>query len=83
MIKLTQESRCLLKKCLEEREPDLIDEIERDYTDNYSDDFYNHLREIVGDELIEKGFNEKYEVNEYGILLEKLIDEIGGLFLYK
>ncbi len=39
------------------------------------------MRDAVGDELLIYGFNGD-EPNQYGILLESLIDEIGRLFIY-
>lgn len=83
MIKLSEKSFDLLKSCLEKHNPSLIQIIESSGEDEYTVEFYNQLREIVGDELIARGFNQNYEPNPYGIELEKLIDEIGRLFLYK
>ena len=81
MIKLSKKSLTLLKGCLEKHNPSLITIIESSGEDEHTVEFYNQLREIVGDELIARGFNKDYEPNSYGIELEKLIDEIGRLFL--
>ena len=81
MIKLCEKSLSLLKSCLQKHNPSLILIIESNDHDEYTAEFYNQLRQIVGDELIAKGFNQDYEPNWYGIELEKLIDEIGQLFL--
>jgi len=70
----------LLKKCLKERNPLLIPFIESG-NDSYTVEFYNELREIVGDELCDNGFQPSWEPNEYGLELERLIDEIGRLFI--
>lgn len=83
MIKLNNRSFILLKHCLEKHNPSLIPIIESSREDEYTVEFYNQLREIVGDELIARGFNQDYGTNPYGVELEKLIDEIGQLFLYK
>ena len=81
MIKLTTNSLKLLKKCLENHKPSLIPLIESDDYDSYTVDFYNELRDIVGDELIAKGFQPNWEPNEFGLELENLIDEIARLFM--
>ncbi|MDQ0360615.1 hypothetical protein [Breznakia pachnodae] len=81
MIDLSIESNTLLKKCLKEWRPELILMVEDVNTLKYTESFYNQLRDVVGCELIAKGFNENYEPNNYGIRLEKLIDEIGNLFM--
>jgi hypothetical protein len=83
MIKLSENSLALLKSCLEKHNPTLIQIVESSGEDEYTVEFYNQLREIVGDELIARGFNQDYQPNPYGIELEKLIDEIGRLFLYR
>ena len=81
MIKLGANSLNLLKKCLEKRNPSLIKLIESDSCNDYSVEFYNDLRQIVGDELIDNGFKPDWGPNEYGLELEDLIDELGRLFM--
>ena len=81
MIKLNEKSLELLKKCLENYNPSLIPIIESSSNNDYTADFYNELREIVGDELCSKGFQSDWEPNKYGLELEALIDEIGRLFM--
>jgi len=81
MIKLSEKSLELLKKCLENHKPSLIPVIESDTGSDYTADFYNELRDVVGDELCAKGFQQDWEPNEYGLELEALIDEIGRLFM--
>ena len=80
MIKLNEKSLKLLMECLKNHNPSLIPFIKSD-SYHYTADFYNELREIVGDELCEKGFQPNSEPNEYGLKLEGLIDEIGRLFI--
>jgi hypothetical protein len=80
MIKLDKTSLDLLKKCISKHNPFLSSAIEsNDY--EYTEEFYNQLRELVGDELIAAGFDKDYEPNDYGKKLEMLIDEIGRLFM--
>jgi hypothetical protein len=81
MIKLSTNSLEILKKCLESHDPSLITLIESNDCNDYSVDFYNELRQIVGDELSAKGFQQNWLPNEYGLELENLIDEIGRLFM--
>lgn len=83
MINLKHQSLILLKKCLQEYSPSLIVVVENPCISEYTAEFYNQLRQIVGDEFVSKGLKENSEPNEYGLLLEKLIDEIGRLFLYQ
>lgn len=80
MINLSEKSFELLKKILAERKPDLVWTIEEKKSDEFDEAQYNELRDIVSDELVQKGFI--YDVpTKYGIELENLIDEIGRLFL--
>jgi len=81
MIKLSKESLKLLRRCLKNHNPSLIPLIESRDHDNYTVGLYNELREIVGDELVAKGFQSNWEPTEYGMELENLIDEIGRLFM--
>ena len=80
MIKLSEKSRKLLEKCLRESNPELISIVNDPSVSNYSPDFYNRLRDYVGDEFIRNGLKSDFEPNEYGLRLESLIDEIGNLF---
>jgi len=77
-MKLSSKSLELVKKILEDHNPALIPIV--DSNDNHTIETYNKLRDIVGDELISKGFEPDDEPNEYGLELENLIDEIGRLF---
>jgi len=81
MIKLSDNSLFLLKRCLQKHKPSLLAAIEESGNLEYGIEFYNELRQIVGDELISEGFNKNYEPNEYGLMLEDLIDEIGNIFM--
>ena len=83
MIKLSKDSFMILKHCLQKYNPDLIPIIENPNISEYTSEFYNQLREIIGDEFINHGLKADSEPNQYGMILEKLIDEIGRLFLYK
>jgi hypothetical protein len=80
MINLPQKSHSLLKIIVEEHRPDLISIIEQGHDSDFNEEIYNELRDVVLDELLQKGFK-NYEPTEYGIELENLIDEIGRLFL--
>lgn len=81
MINLTDDSFAILKKCLQKHNPKLIPIIENPNTTEYTEQFYNQLRNIVGDELIAEGFNKDWEPNDYGLELEQLIDDIFRLFM--
>ena len=62
--------------------PELISIVEDKTITEYTPEFYNQLRDLVGDELILEGFDEDWRSNNYGIALEDLIDEIGRLFMW-
>ena len=81
MINLNDHLLELLKVCLQKHNSDLISIINDPYKSEYSIEFYNQLRQTVGDELILNGFDKEYEPNDYGLKLEVLIDEIGKLFM--
>ena len=81
MIKLGCTSMNLLKRCVIKYNPLLLSAIEDPIKDDYTSDFYNKLRDIVGEEFIQKGLLENDEPNEYGLVLEDLIDELGRFVL--
>lgn len=81
MINLPQKSYSLLKKILEVHRPVLVSIIEKGNDIDFNEEFYNELRDIVLDELLQKGFETNCTPTKYGIELENLIDEIGRLFL--
>lgn len=78
MISLPQKSYSLLKIILKEHRPDLIYIIDNN---DFNEEIYNDLRDVVLNELLQKGFDKNYTPTEYGFELENLIDEIGRLFL--
>lgn len=82
MILLKKKYIGVLKKCLEHFRKDLLWVIESDKVVLIDQEIGNQLREAVGDELIEYGFVDD-SPNEYGRLLEDLIDVIGAEFLSK
>lgn len=43
----------------------------------------NKLRDIIADELMEKGFDERDNINDLGRALEELIDILGNLIPQK
>lgn len=47
----------------------------RNWTLEISDDDANEVRDLCGDRLQEVGFDERYEPNEAGLLLEQLVDK--------
>jgi len=77
MKELSDNSLFILKNCLKKRKPAWLATVETINKVKHEMKFYNELRQIVGDELIEEGFNGDYQPNEYGLKLEKLIDELG------
>jgi hypothetical protein len=54
---------------------------EQEHEDKITAEIYNDLREIVCNELIINGFDRNENINDYGVILEKLIDDIGDIFM--
>lgn len=46
---------------------------------DFTDKQINDLRDLLGDELMINGFEENYDINEYGKVLEDLIDKLGNI----
>ena len=81
MNELREESRILLRKCVMIHKPSLLPWISSDVLYELKPNQYNELRSIVNDEFLLEGIAENFEPNEYGLKLEKLIDELGRLFM--
>ncbi|MBD8946448.1 MAG: hypothetical protein EGR97_03925 [Clostridiales bacterium] len=81
MISLKTDSINLLYDCYIKQRSNLLWVLECKDLINIDHNLGNQLRDAVGDELLIYGFNGD-EPNQYGILLESLIDEIGRLFIY-
>lgn len=79
MFKLNKEMQILLKKTLESQNKHLL------WLNVYEDlsmigtEKINKLRDIIVDELMEKGFDERDNINDLGRALEELIDILGNL----
>ncbi|MEK7017776.1 MULTISPECIES: hypothetical protein [Bacillus] len=79
MGKFDSDMQVLLQRILKGRQPDLL------WIVNCKDfrileiETIHELREILADELIEKGFDEQDNINDFGRDLEKLIDIFGDL----
>lgn len=80
MIKLNNKKNEILRRCIEKYRSNLLWIIDSLEVFEVNEELGNELMEIVGNELIEKGF-EGDVPNEYGLLLEELIASIGNLFL--
>lgn len=76
--KLNMDEISLLKKCLYNQK-NTFDDYEN--INFLNQEQYNYLRDIVCDELIEKGFSIDGEINEYGKKIENLIDSLGNFFM--
>ncbi|MEC3430963.1 hypothetical protein BK721_12020 [Bacillus thuringiensis serovar nigeriensis] len=79
MFKLNKEMQILLKQTLESQNKHLL------WLNVYEDlsmidtEKINKLRDIIVDELMEKGFDERDNINDLGRALEELIDILGNL----
>ncbi|HHT7151405.1 hypothetical protein BK718_21330 [Bacillus thuringiensis serovar andalousiensis] len=79
MFKLNKEMHILLKQTLESQNKHLL------WLNVYEDlsmietEKINKLRDIIADELMEKGFDKRDNINDLGRALEELIDILGNL----
>ncbi|MBG9581111.1 hypothetical protein ABE42_18370 [Bacillus thuringiensis] len=79
MSKFNSDVQGVLQRILKEKQPELL------WIVNCSDfsileiETIHELRDILADELIEKGFDEQDNINDFGRDLEKLIDVFGDL----
>lgn len=80
MNKLSNSSIDLLRQCVMKNNIGFLSMIQEDTIYSLQVDQYNDLREIVCDELIKEGFEDE-KITQYGVDLEKLIDELGRLFM--
>ncbi|MGF7142450.1 hypothetical protein HNQ56_000868 [Anaerotaenia torta] len=78
---LAQDSIELLKQCIIKHNDSFLWTLEQENESKITEEIYNDLREIVCDELMISGFDKDDNVNEYGVVLEKLIDDIGDIFM--
>ena len=81
MNKLSEKSKELLEICVKNHNPLVLEWILSNRIETLSINQYNTLREIVCDELVSKGFCRDCKPNDYGLQLEKLIDELGHYFM--
>jgi hypothetical protein len=77
---LGKDEKELLSYCLKEHAPDLLADINR--LDRVGPDRVNEIRNAVGDELTNKGFEQDWEPNRYGLQLEDLIDKLADLYIW-
>ncbi|KGA96377.1 hypothetical protein AJ85_09700 [Alkalihalobacillus alcalophilus ATCC 27647 = CGMCC 1.3604] len=73
----------LLEEIILKREPGLYSAIIENKLKNIDSDSGNHIRSILTDELLETGMDDSEEsnINARGIAIEKLIDDVGNLFM--
>lgn len=80
MVNLSNVLVDLLLKCLENHRPDLIWVVSDKTMVTIDRELGNELRDAVSDELVQSGL-EGDAPTEYGLRLEKLIDDIGRMFI--
>jgi hypothetical protein len=81
MLLLKPNSIEVLRQCLKKRNSHFLAIVDSEDIINVDSKLGNCLRDIIGDELMENGFNANYEINEYGTVLESIIDEIGHFYM--
>ncbi|TEA50020.1 hypothetical protein EZE46_15650 [Bacillus sp. BH2] len=79
MSKFNSDVQGVLQGILKEKQPELSWIVNcRDFS-ILEIETIHELRDILADELIEKGFDEQDNINDFGRDLEKLIDVFGDL----
>ncbi|MDR0840566.1 MAG: hypothetical protein LBN26_04170 [Christensenellaceae bacterium] len=78
--KINAEQMELLKYCAR-NDINLLKDLNEKSIKDFSDEQYNQLRELIGSELAEKGFDENWAPNTYGNRLNDL-HEVIGWFLF-
>ncbi|MEX3418987.1 hypothetical protein H0911_08715 [Bacillus sp. HSTU-bmb18] len=79
MSKFNSDVQGVLQRILKEKQPELLWIVNcRDFS-ILEIETIHELRDILVDELIEKGFDEQDNINDFGRDLEKLIDVFGDL----
>ncbi|ACK90306.1 MULTISPECIES: hypothetical protein [Bacillus] len=79
MSKFNSDVQGVLQRILKEKQPELLWIVNcRDFS-ILEIETIHELRDILADELIEKGFDEQDNINDFGRDLEKLIDVFGDL----
>ncbi len=76
---LNNEERDIVRYCVELHAPELKKKLE--YLEQLVVDEINKIRGAIGAELAEKGFDENWEPNEYGLKLENLIGKLFNLYI--
>ncbi|MGA4722129.1 hypothetical protein [Fictibacillus nanhaiensis] len=80
MERLNDDMFELLKQCLKSHNPKLL-KVVVDKNFEIQEDLGEELREIINNELLDKGLNKNDEPNIYGKKLELLIDIIGRYYM--
>ncbi|AAS40135.1 MULTISPECIES: hypothetical protein [Bacillus] len=79
MSKFNSDVQGVLQGILKEKQPELLWIVNcRDFS-ILEIETIHELRDILADELIEKGFDEQDNINDFGRDLEKMIDVFGDL----
>jgi hypothetical protein len=77
--KFNSDVQGVLQGILKEKQPELLWIVNcRDFS-ILEIETIHELRDILADELIEKGFDEQDNINDFGRDLEKMIDVFGDL----
>ena len=71
--------KILLDNVISKRRPDLIPITESLFNYDLKAEQINMLQDVISDELVEHGFREDDEPNDYGKMLDDLIGYIGML----
>lgn len=81
MLNLSNDKLELLRECLARHRDDLVTVIDSNEAIKVDEELGNELREAVLDEFLRIGLDVDNTPNEIGLRLEKLIDDIGRMFM--
>ena len=79
---LNTEEKRLLLDCLTKHRPQLVKKLDQLDSGLLDSETINEMRDAVGIELMDKGFEPDNEPNKYGWQLEDLIDRLANLYLW-
>ena len=71
----------LLEEILSKREPKILDIIKGENLNKIDESNGYQVRSILTDELLETGMDDNDKVNERGLAIEKLIDDVGRIYM--
>ena len=79
---LSREDKDLLIQCLRKHNPELAEKAILLDSEPPSADIVYQMRDALIDESVARGFDSDWNLNEYGVIIERLIERLGSLYLW-